>query len=218
MRTWQNRSHCTHPLWGRMARRSAQLAIAGLCSTGGVLPRLHAQEASPRQPTSYRRLRKDSTRAASPGFWTVVRAPNAPDLDKLGGSVHRVSVAELRALEYADPNRAMARIPGVYVRSEDGFGLRPNIDMRGANSHRSRRIAIRSERSVAIGASEIDRAASAMASVSPDSGVAARSSVRCSERTSESQSAAHRSASDAARLGVADPKSAPFLWSIGMRP
>ncbi len=64
---------------------------------------------------------------------------------------------------------------------------------------------------------EIDRAASAMPSVSPDSGVAARSSDRCSERTSESQSAAHRSAPGAARLRIADPKSAAFLWSIGMR-
>jgi Fe(3+) dicitrate transport protein len=59
-----------------------------------------------------------------------------------GGSSHRVDEAQLRALGHFDIERVAARIPGVTVRSEDGYGLRPNIGMRGANSHRGRRVTL----------------------------------------------------------------------------
>jgi Fe(3+) dicitrate transport protein len=78
----------------------------------------------------------------TPGDGATVLGRRYAGPDALGGSGHRVTEEEMRALDYADPDRVMVRIPGVYVRSEDGYGLRPNIGMRGANSHRSRRITL----------------------------------------------------------------------------
>ena len=39
-------------------------------------------------------------------------------------------------------NQLVSLVPGVYVREEDGFGLRPNIGIRGATSDRSQKVTI----------------------------------------------------------------------------
>ncbi len=59
-----------------------------------------------------------------------------------GGSVHAVKDAQLRRFSYDDPHQVLLAVPGVYVRPEDGFGLRPNIGMRGANSDRSKKVTL----------------------------------------------------------------------------
>lgn len=59
-----------------------------------------------------------------------------------GGAAHHVRESTLRRFDDADPDRVFTGLPGVYVRSEEGYGLRPNIGMRGANSHRSRRVTL----------------------------------------------------------------------------
>lgn len=58
------------------------------------------------------------------------------------GSVSRIDEAELTQFEYDDIARILARVPGVNVRLEDGFGLRPNIGFRGVTPERSKKINI----------------------------------------------------------------------------
>jgi len=58
------------------------------------------------------------------------------------GSVDLVSFSDLKRYNDTDINRILARIPGVYVQEEDGFGLRPNIGMRGTGVERSSKINI----------------------------------------------------------------------------
>ena len=48
----------------------------------------------------------------------------------------------LERQEYDDVHRILKQVPGVYVREEDGFGLRPNIGLRGANSDRSKKVTL----------------------------------------------------------------------------
>jgi Fe(3+) dicitrate transport protein len=59
-----------------------------------------------------------------------------------GGSAHLVSTKQLERFEYDDPQKVLVGVPGVYLRGEDGFGLRPNIGMRGALSDRSKKITL----------------------------------------------------------------------------
>lgn len=61
---------------------------------------------------------------------------------RVAGSAHVVDAATLEKYEYNDIHRVLASVPGVYVREEDGFGLRPNIGLRGANSDRSSKITL----------------------------------------------------------------------------
>ncbi len=58
------------------------------------------------------------------------------------GSAHVVRPKQLEQFEYDDPHQILQSVPGVYVRGEDGFGLRPNIGMRGALSDRSKKLTL----------------------------------------------------------------------------
>ncbi|MEM6791096.1 MAG: TonB-dependent receptor [Myxococcota bacterium] len=62
--------------------------------------------------------------------------------ERVAGSAHRVGEEALERREDDNAHRILARIPGVYVRGEDGFGLRPNIGLRGGNSDRSSKVTL----------------------------------------------------------------------------
>ena len=58
------------------------------------------------------------------------------------GSGSVVAHEALERFDHTDLNQVMSAVPGVYVREEDGFGLRPNIGIRGAAADRSQKITI----------------------------------------------------------------------------
>lgn len=64
------------------------------------------------------------------------------DAWKIPGSSHFISSEQLRAQNYTDPGRLLQSIPGVNVQEEDGYGLRPNIGLRGSGSDRSSKITL----------------------------------------------------------------------------
>ena len=57
-------------------------------------------------------------------------------------SVQVISPKEMKKFHYSDPIRVLQKIPGVYLQEEDGFGLRPNIGLRGVAPHRSKKITL----------------------------------------------------------------------------
>jgi Fe(3+) dicitrate transport protein len=56
------------------------------------------------------------------------------------GSVDILDKQVLARQSYADVHRTLSLIPGVTVQGEDGWGLRPNIGMRGSGVERSQKI------------------------------------------------------------------------------
>lgn len=64
------------------------------------------------------------------------------EIARTGGSAQLIDEEELEAFEYDDVHDVLNKAAGVYVRQEDGFGLRPNIGIRGANSERSKKITL----------------------------------------------------------------------------
>ena len=58
------------------------------------------------------------------------------------GSSYFISPEEIRRFGYTDVNRTLRAVPGVNVYEEDGFGLRPNISLRGTSPERSAKITL----------------------------------------------------------------------------
>ncbi len=65
---------------------------------------------------------------------TMTIIGNKDVAQKVAGSAHVVTSVELEEFEYTNVNAILRQVPGVYVRQEDGYGLRPNIGIRSAAS------------------------------------------------------------------------------------
>lgn len=80
----------------------------------------------------------------------VARADEKPEevtvagtrLSQTAGSAHVIKREALDRFHYDDAHQVLTAVPGVYVRGEDGMGLRPNIGLRGVSSDRSKKLTL----------------------------------------------------------------------------
>lgn len=61
---------------------------------------------------------------------------------RVAGSAHVIGAAELERQGYQDVHRVLRLVPGVNIQEEDGFGLRPNIGLRGTGVERSQKVTL----------------------------------------------------------------------------
>jgi len=73
---------------------------------------------------------------------TVTIIGRASDVADVPGSAHVIDSEALEVFNDTDILRVLRTVPGVYVQEEEGFGLRPNIGIRGSGLDRSARIAL----------------------------------------------------------------------------
>ena len=66
----------------------------------------------------------------------------ATDVADVPGSAHVLDAEALEIFNDTDILRVLRAVPGVYLQEEEGFGLRPNIGIRGSGLDRSARIAL----------------------------------------------------------------------------
>ncbi len=60
----------------------------------------------------------------------------------MSGSAALVDQEQILQFDSTDINSLLTQVPGVYLRIEDGYGLRPNIGLRGATSERSQKLTL----------------------------------------------------------------------------
>jgi Fe(3+) dicitrate transport protein len=77
--------------------------------------------------------------AADTSIEEVVVIGSKEELNMLAGSGAVLDERYLDKRDDSDLHRALAEVPGLYIREEDGYGLRPNIGIRGATTDRSQK-------------------------------------------------------------------------------
>jgi Fe(3+) dicitrate transport protein len=118
---------------------SSDLSLAEACSGSRVTPaepktqrgELAAETAETSAPQTEGRL-----------FEQLLVVGSAEAAARVPGSAHFLTPEDLERQAYTDVHRILRQVPGVNIQEEDGYGLRPNIGIRGTGVDRSQKVTL----------------------------------------------------------------------------
>ncbi len=84
----------------------------------------------------------EETKADEKELEQITIIGSTENASQITGSAHYIGPEDLAEFHYSDIQRIIREVPGVSVQLEDGYGLRPNISIRGVASERSGRITL----------------------------------------------------------------------------
>lgn len=84
----------------------------------------------------------ENTREADLNVETITIIGLKGDARDVTGSATLLPTEILQVQDYTDINRVLRQVPGVNIQEEDGYGLRPNIGLRGTGIDRSANIVL----------------------------------------------------------------------------
>ena len=79
---------------------------------------------------------------AAPSLEEITIIGSTENARVLPGSGSVIDSDQIRIEAASDVNQLLKTAPGIYIQEEDGFGLRPNIGIRGATSERSSKVTL----------------------------------------------------------------------------
>ena len=85
---------------------------------------------------------KQATEQAAKILDKVMVIGNPANIDEMPGSAYSVTTEDIREQNYDDINQVLRKVPGVYVRQEEGFGLFSSISLRGVDTTRSAKVTV----------------------------------------------------------------------------
>ena len=80
--------------------------------------------------------------ASDTGLEELTIVGSREDARALPGTGSVIDSEQILIEAASDINKLLKTVPGVYVLEEDGYGLRPNIGIRGATSERSSKVTL----------------------------------------------------------------------------
>lgn len=146
-------NHVVFPLLQREAQRLASVAIRNIkqglslwlsCVAMLVL----VAETRAQQNEEQKNVEAAAAPATPPAAPAVILMPRVDvvgsrdELKEIPGSATIVDHDTLEESRVFDVQEALRKAPGVHIRSEEGFGLRPNIGIRGLNPTRSTKVTL----------------------------------------------------------------------------
>ena len=108
-------------------KKKIPAVVAGFCSIGATVG--IAQEAT-------------SDDELDPVLVSGAIVGSKEGVNLITGSATYLDIDDLRVHSISDINSALRRVPGVYVRPEDGYGNFPNISLRGIDMGRSSKVTV----------------------------------------------------------------------------
>lgn len=132
----------TSGLGGRILKRDRPAGTWMLAAMLMVAPTWGQDAEEPVPETETAEGTASGTQPQAGVFDQLLVVGSATEAEESPGSAYYLGEVELERQSYGDIHRILRQVPGVNMQEEEGYGLRPNIGMRGTGVERSQKVTL----------------------------------------------------------------------------